>query len=37
MDSAVLRDVYVCIFNYLADLNMGEKNTGPLVDMFLLD
>lgn len=25
MDSAVLRDVYVCIFNYLADLNMGEK------------
>lgn len=25
MDSAALRDAYVCIFNYLADLNMGKK------------
>lgn len=42
MDSAVLRDAYVCIFNSLANLNVVEKknktkNMSPLVDMFLLD
>lgn len=41
MDSAVLRDAYVCIFNSLANLNVAEKkkknNASPLVDMFLLD
>lgn len=25
MDSAVLRDAYVCIFNSLANLNVAEK------------
>lgn len=37
MDSDKLRDAYVCIFNYLANLKMEKKTHKPLVDMFLLD
>lgn len=34
MDSEMLRDAHVCIFNYLASLKKMGKKYKPLVDMF---
>ena len=36
MGSSVLRDVYGCIFNYLANLKM-ERKKSPLVDVFFVN